>query len=87
MRASIIRVTTKVGEGENQKRYSAKKEINVPSTLQECLEAVGESGLVAAYVEKLEGDETAKLRQKLIAKVSPDKAVSVSDAEEVSIDD
>ena len=83
MRTSTIRVTTKAGEGDNQKRYGAKKDIEVPSTLQEALDKLGESGVLNAVVEKIEADETAKLRAKLVAKVSG-KEAPASDVEEVT---
>lgn len=83
MRSSTIRVTTKVGEGENQKRYGAKKEIQVPDSLNEALEKLGETGVLNCVVEKIEADETAKLRQKLVAKVQG-KEAPASDVEEVT---
>lgn len=89
MRDSTIRVTTKVKNEETgeTKKYGAKKVIQVPSTLQECLDKFGDSGVVEFVVSGIEAEETQKLRQKLSAKVSGGGEATAADVEEVSIED
>jgi hypothetical protein len=86
MRDSVIRVTTSTGEGDAKKRFGAKKSILVPSSLQEALDRLGEVGVLEAVVEKIEAEETAKLRTKLVSKVSGTSAPA-SDIEEIEIAD
>lgn len=80
-----VRVTTKVGEGDAQKRYSAKKELSVPDSVQEAIEMYGERNVLEAVIDGARTEFSNTLRAKLIAKVNGESVVG-SEAEEVSID-